>query len=153
MSWWELGRSTTTAATFSPSFLCGMPNTLACEHGGMAEQDLLHLQRRDLLAAAVDDVLDAPDDEEIAVGIEIAEVACAQPAVAIGGRVGGIVIIIAAGHVRPAQHDLAMRAGRHQSGLGTSIIAISGPAARPTDPAFLSPNGLAAICEAASVMP
>src|SRR5205814_10092200 len=55
------------------------------EHSRMAQQDLFHFQRRDLLSAAVDDVLDAADDEEIAVGIEIAEIAGPEPAAADGG--------------------------------------------------------------------
>ncbi|MHC2398896.1 hypothetical protein ACVMGC_003440 [Bradyrhizobium barranii subsp. barranii] len=85
------------------------------QHRRMAQQDLFDLQGRDLLPAAVDDVLDAADDEEIAVGVEIAEVAGPKPAVAEGGPCRRLVIIIAAAHVRPAQHDLAMLAARKRA--------------------------------------
>ncbi|MHC2533441.1 hypothetical protein ACVJMY_003010 [Bradyrhizobium diazoefficiens] len=81
----------------------------------MAEQDLFHLERRDLLPAAIDDVLDAADDEEIAVGIEIAEIAGPEPAVAEGGLRRRLVIIIATAHVRAAQHDLAVCAARKRA--------------------------------------
>ncbi|MET3365119.1 hypothetical protein ABIF60_006514 [Bradyrhizobium japonicum] len=82
------------------------------QHGRMAEQDLFHLERRDLLPAAVDDVLDAADDEEIAVSVEIAEIAGPEPAVAEGGLCRRLVVVIAAAHVRSAQHDLATLAAR-----------------------------------------
>lgn len=85
------------------------------QHRRMAQQDLFDLQGRDLLPAAVDDVLDAADDEEVAVGVEIAEVAGPEPAVAEGGPCRRLVIIIAAAHVRPAQHDLAMLAARKRA--------------------------------------
>ena len=76
----------------------------------MAEQNLFHLQGRDLLSAAVDDVLDTADDEEIAVGVEIAEIAGPEPAVAEGGLRRRVVIIVAAAHIGSAQHDLAVLA-------------------------------------------
>jgi hypothetical protein len=46
----------------------------------MGVQDILDLVRRDGLAAADDDVLDPVGDGESALGIEVAEIACAKPA-------------------------------------------------------------------------
>src|SRR5919201_2824629 len=50
-------------------------------HRRVAEQHLLHLTREDLEARDVDHVLHAIDDEEIAVGVAIADVAGMEPAV------------------------------------------------------------------------
>src|SRR5688500_20257912 len=50
--------------------------------GGMRVEDLLHLARVDVEAAADDEVLLALDDVEEVVGVEAADVAGVQPAVA-----------------------------------------------------------------------
>ena len=47
---------------------------------GMGLEHALHLGGRDVLAAADDDVLDAADDREPAVGVDGGEVAGAEPA-------------------------------------------------------------------------
>ena len=51
---------------------------------GMFEQDRLDLSRHDIVPAANDDFLLAPDDPQKAVGVEIAEVATVQPATGPG---------------------------------------------------------------------
>src|SRR6266542_2505437 len=58
------------------------------EDRGMAVQDGLDLLGIDVLAAADDHVLDPVDDPQVAVGVEDADVAGVQPAVAerVGGR-------------------------------------------------------------------
>ncbi|MGY3294065.1 hypothetical protein ACVWW5_006730 [Bradyrhizobium sp. LM3.4] len=85
------------------------------QHRRMTEQDLFDLQRRDLLPAAVDDVLDTADDEEIAVGVEVAEIAGPEPAVAEGRLCCRLVIIVAAAHIRSAKHDFAVLAARERT--------------------------------------
>ena len=50
-------------------------------HGGMREQDLVDLARRDLLAAAVDQLLQAARQPQIAVVVEATLIAGAKPAV------------------------------------------------------------------------
>ena len=123
------------------------------QHRRMAQQDLFDLQRRDLLPAAVDDVLDAADDEEIAVGVEIAEVAGPEPAVAEGGLVSPPRHYNSRGSCSVPRSMISPCSPLASARPVSSMIAISGPAARPTDPTLRSSNGLAAICEAASVMP
>ena len=68
------------------------------DHGGRAdaglgEQDLLDLPRVDLLAAPVDHVVGPPDEEQVAVGVQVPEVAGVQPAVGVdraGPPAGGV---------------------------------------------------------------
>ena len=53
-------------------------------HRRVLQQDLFHLARRDLFAPAIDDFLDAPLDEKVAVGVEAAQIARAEPSVREG---------------------------------------------------------------------
>ena len=62
----------------------------------MREQHLVDLARRDLLAAAVDQLLEAPDQRQIAVGVEKALVAGAEPAVGERRGVGFGIVLVAA---------------------------------------------------------
>jgi hypothetical protein len=87
------------------------------DHLGMAPQHLLDLRRRHLLSAAIDDVLDATNDEKIPVAIEVSEVAGAKPAVLKCGRGGGGVVVVSAGDRRTAKRDLAAFAGRQAPSL------------------------------------
>src|SRR5690242_410155 len=73
---------------------------------GMIHQHLVDLAGRDLLAAAIDDLLEAPADGEIALGIEEAEIAGAEPAVAEGLAIGLRIVGVAGGHVVAADDDL-----------------------------------------------
>src|SRR5205823_1193222 len=82
------------------------------DHGGLldrrvTEQHLLYLAREDLEARDVDHVLHAVDDEEIAVGVAVADVAGMKPAVADRLRGGRGVAEIALHDVGPFDHDLA----------------------------------------------
>src|SRR5262249_41952439 len=63
-------------------------------HIGMAQQRLLDLRGRDLLPAPVDHVLDAANNEEISVPVEVSQVAGSEPAVAKRGIGGGDIIVI-----------------------------------------------------------
>ena len=63
----------------------GHADRCGLEHGGVAEQRLVDLARRDVLAALDDQLLDAAGDEEEAVGVAVPQVAGAQPPV---GREG-----------------------------------------------------------------
>src|SRR5262249_59471910 len=70
------------------------------------------LARRDLLAAAIDDLLEPPVDGEIAISIHDAEIASMEPAMAEGLGIGGGAADIAGGHVLAADHDVAGLARR-----------------------------------------
>src|SRR5262249_56400567 len=54
-------------------------------HPGVGEQDLLDLAGVDLLPAPVDDVVVSPDEEQIAVAVEPAEIAGGEPPAPVGG--------------------------------------------------------------------
>ena len=104
------------------------------EHRGMAQQRFIDLARGDVLAALDDQLLDAAGDEEEAVGVAVAEVAGAQPAVGGEARGGGVgILVVAAHHVRTADRDLAGDAVGHrlQRGVDHPRFAARGLAHRP----------------------
>ena len=72
------------------------------EHLGVGDEAVLDLDAVDVLAAADDHVLLAVGDEEVAVGVDLADVAGVEPAVAdrLGGRLG---LAPVAGHERRAR--------------------------------------------------
>src|SRR5205807_7144409 len=72
-----------------------------------AQQDLVDLPRRDLLAAPVDHLLEPPDQSQVAVGVEYALVAGAEPAVGEGRGVRLRVVGVAVDHARAADDHLA----------------------------------------------
>src|SRR5947207_2813642 len=78
-------------------------------HLRMGVEDLLDLARKELLAAAIDDLLAPPDDLDIALVIDIAaEIAAAEPAVGGEGLgIGGRIVVVTEMHARPARRDLA----------------------------------------------
>ncbi len=51
------------------------------DHIGVAKQRLFDFGWRDLLSSALDNILDFANNEEIAVAVEISEVAGSEPAV------------------------------------------------------------------------
>src|SRR5512142_2811112 len=53
-------------------------------HGGVIEQHLVHLDGRDLLAAAVDELLEPSGESQVPLGVDHALVAGAEPAVGEG---------------------------------------------------------------------
>ena len=76
-------------------------------HRRMIHQHLVDLERRDLLAAAIDDLLQPAGDAQIAVLVEHALVAGVEPAMGEGRGVGVGVVLVARRHVRSANDDLA----------------------------------------------
>jgi hypothetical protein len=77
----------------------------------MREQDLLHVRRQDLATAGVDDVAAAVGQEQVAVVVDIAQVAGAVPAVR--DRLGGCLVPtpVAEHQARGAHAHLPDRAG------------------------------------------
>ena len=69
----------TTATIDSPQSGSGMPITADVGDAGMFEQRRLDLGRVDVGAAGDDHVLGAVGDEQVAVGVEVADVAEAEP--------------------------------------------------------------------------
>src|SRR5207244_6271633 len=83
-------------------------------HRRMRADDLLDLERRDVLAAPADAVLLAVDEPEIAVGIETSAVAGVEPLVAVCRESLFRHLVVAhrrAPRIVAAQHDLAGLAG------------------------------------------
>ena len=78
--------------------------------GSMIKQRLIDFGGRNFLAAAVDDLLQAAGDLEIAVLIHVALVAGVEPAMGEGGFIGLRVVLIALGHVGPAGDNFAFLA-------------------------------------------
>ena len=70
----------------------GHADDASLEDSGMMIQGLFHFLRRDVGAAANDDLLDAPFEPEETVRIAPDQVAGAQPAVVKGGR-GGLRVV------------------------------------------------------------
>src|SRR3546814_9379507 len=79
----------------------------------MRKQQRLDFLRRDILAAANDDILLAVGDEQIALGIEPADVAGAVPAARQEGARIERGVEITEKKLRPARADLAVGTGRH----------------------------------------
>jgi hypothetical protein len=95
------------------------------------EEDLLDLLRVHVEAARDDHVLLAVDDVEVPVVVASGQVACAQPAVADGGRGLLGLVDVAERHVRAADDDLADFAvgerARSSPAIRTSEIVTARP--------------------------
>src|SRR4029453_14231727 len=81
-------------------------------HRGVRREHFVHLQRGELLAAAVDLLLDPTGEPEVALLVEDALVAGPEPAVPEGSRVGLGIRLVAGGDVGPADGDLALLPAR-----------------------------------------
>ena len=92
------------------------------EHGGVAVQGALDLDRGDVLAARDDDVLGAVLDLDVAVLVHHAEIAGVKPAALEGGCGGFGILQVALHDVVAAHHDLAdgLAVARHR-GHGRGI--------------------------------
>ena len=80
----------------------------------MIHQNVVHLARRNLLAAAIDDLLQSPCDGEVAVIVEHALVAGVEPAMGEGFGVGFRVVLISRRNVIAANDHFAGRVGGQQ---------------------------------------
>ena len=74
----------------------------------MPEDDFLDLGRRDVLAAADDQFLDASGDRQIAGRVRLREIAGVVPALAQRRRGFGRLVVIALHQVRPAHDQFAL---------------------------------------------
>ena len=110
-----------------------MANVTTLRHGGMVHQHGIDLQRADLLAAAIDDFLEPAGQPQIAVRVDRPLVAGAEPAVGEALRWRRDCSHNRAVTLRPriTTSPSSPAAGCcHPS----SMMAISGPAAMPTEP-------------------
>src|SRR5271157_4270501 len=82
-------------------------------HSGVAEEHRIHFGRGDLQPTAVDELLDAPDYEQVAIGVEIAKVAGAEPVLAKREAIGFGIILITAHDGRSAHQNFTDRPLRH----------------------------------------
>src|SRR5450759_3874755 len=81
-------------------------------HGGVRLEHLVYLAWRDLFSASVDELLDPAQQPQVAVCVEHAEVASAEPASRERARVGFGIALVAVDHVWPAHRHLAAFARR-----------------------------------------
>ena len=75
--------------------------------GGVIHQHIVNFRRRNFLAPAIDDFLQAACDGQIPICVHHALVAGAEPAIGIGAGIGIGVVLVAFGHVRSADDHLA----------------------------------------------
>ena len=73
-------RTTTAETTSSPSVACGTPNVIASAMSGCRAKRRIDGGRRDLEAAAIDQLLHAAVDEQEPVVIDVAQIAGTEPA-------------------------------------------------------------------------
>ena len=114
---------------------------------------------RDLEAADLDQLLEAVDEEDVPVLVDVAEVAGVQPAVGVDGRGRGVRVVAVAA---PSAAGRAPRARRPRPPAASPRCAGRRPwprcrrTSRPTDPRRISDgsaSGQTATSGAASVMP
>ena len=79
----------------------------------VADEHVLDLNRGDRLAAALDDVFAAPDDVQVAVGVEAADVAGVEPALGDDQVTPRGCVLLDAGQRRAAQRNAPGNARRH----------------------------------------
>ncbi|SKX89200.1 Uncharacterised protein [Mycobacteroides abscessus subsp. abscessus] len=70
----------------------GYADDCGFDHIGMLIEDFLHLAGIDVVTTTDDQILDAVDDPQIAVDIDLAEIACAEPTVVRQCRGGRLLI-------------------------------------------------------------
>ena len=91
---------------------------------GVFAKAILDLLRRDVFAAADDQIFDAAGDPEAAVRVDARLVARAEPPLGVDGRVRGVcVVVVTPHHVIPTSAELAALAGRpFASGFGVDDL-------------------------------
>src|SRR5262245_55644706 len=75
--------------------------------GWMRKEHLVDLARRDLLAAAIDHLLEAADEREVTIVVEKTLVAGPEPSIRERGRIGLGVVLVTAHDVQSLNTDLA----------------------------------------------
>src|SRR5439155_16407185 len=80
----------------------------------MTQQRFIDLARRNLLAAAIDQLLDSANQSQIAFVIQVALIACAKPAIRERCGISLRVAFVPAEDVRPFDRHLPCRARRKQ---------------------------------------
>ena len=73
----------------------------------MAQQRLLDLGRGDLLPSPINDVLDAPNNEEVSVLVQISKITGSEPAVPKRGRGSGGIIVVSSRDGGTPQRNLS----------------------------------------------
>src|SRR5712692_10299775 len=103
-------------------------------HGGMAHREVLDPGRVDVVAAADDQILFAPDDFEAALVVEPSEIARHEPAAAVERILGRLLVVEITKHqAGAAPTDLADLAGSHFE-IGVVLLKefdLIGPAGPP----------------------
>ena len=110
-------------------------------HRGVREQHLVNLARRDLLAAAIDHLLEPSGQRQIAVLVEESLVAGPEPAIDERRGVGLGVVLVPADHVGSLDDDLAPLAGRQVPALGVHDADAARPCRGPTEPGSAAAGG------------
>ena len=88
----------------------------------MAEQNFVDLARTDFLAAANDQLLDAAGECQVAIAVEEALIAGAEPAVGVRLGVGLRIVLVTGHHARALDDHFAALAGcQKRAGLGHAI--------------------------------
>ena len=128
-------RSTTRRQDLLAVVAVGHAHRGRVEHRRVAQQHLVDLARRDVLAALDDQLLEPAGDEEEAVAVAVPEVAGAQPAVGREGRGGGARRSCSSRASRSARGWRSRRAAPSGSVMpALSMMRASQPEARPTAP-------------------
>src|SRR5271165_1734396 len=120
---------------------------------GVIHQRLVNLARRDFLAAAIDDLLQPPRQGEVALRIDDALIAGAEPSVDEGLRIRLRVVLIAAGHAVAANDHLAGLAAPEQPALVVHDLDLQTGGEADRARLAHTRRGLAAIWCVASVIP
>src|ERR1700722_6520299 len=84
------------------------------QDGGVVHQSFIDLAGRDLLAAAVDDLLQPPGQRQVAVGVDDALIAGTEPAVDERLAVRLRIVLVSHGDVLPANDDFAGFSWAHE---------------------------------------
>ena len=109
-----------------------MPTTAASSHGGVLDEDVLDLARRDVLGPADDHVVEASGEVQVALGVEPAAVAGGEPA---GVDRSAVAPEVLAGDLLAPHPHLALLdpAGRTSPSASRTVTSRPG-SGRPTDP-------------------